>query len=435
MTNSTSITTQHHNHHYAYSSPTKPHVILSENNNNTTVILNSSSSDSFHQQFIRYQSNKPTTKLINPFITTKQPTIVKNQLIKIINESCVPKIISTPKKSSGVFLDYQFIESSPPMTVLKSNNDQFELDKNCLTSDLLFMSGNNSDGSYSRVQQKEVYKNLYQMNNENNNTTSSMENFKNIYEQDCIASCKFIDSLFDASEDDNEIKPNGNSELNPGNNKANNSKCYTNKENELFLHNNDNANESRLTLISSPKKLNEIGTSVRNTGKKKLTLETFKIALKIQPDILAGFDSCNTGNTNNTTFEESTLIELSSSGDSDYSPTATRKRIRSSRMTRNSTERPWFSGLSIPQKLSHGKMPARSRSGCWTCRVRHKACPQEKPSCSQCIRLQLDCDYSETRPDYMCDLELQQRKLREIRVITDKVKKTRFLDRNKSKRK
>ena len=103
MTNSTSITTQHHNHHYAYSSPTKPHVILSENNNNTTVILNSSSSDSFHQQFIRYQSNKPTTKLINPFITTKQPTIVKNQLIKIINESCVPKIISTPKKSSGVF--------------------------------------------------------------------------------------------------------------------------------------------------------------------------------------------------------------------------------------------------------------------------------------------------------------------------------------------
>ena len=42
----------------------------------------------------------------------------------------------------------------PPMTVLKSNNDQFELDKNCLTSDLLFMSGNNSDGSYSRVQQK-----------------------------------------------------------------------------------------------------------------------------------------------------------------------------------------------------------------------------------------------------------------------------------------
>lgn len=435
MSTSTSITTHHHNHHYAYSSPAKPRVILSENNNNTTVILNSSSSDSFHQQFVRYQSNKPTTKLINPFITTKQPTIVKNQLIKIINESCVPKIVSTPKKSSGVLLDYQLIKSSPPMTVLKSNNDQFELDKDCLTSDLLFMSGNNSDGSYSRVQQKEVYQNLYQMNN---NNTSSMENLKNIYEQDCIASCKFIDSLFDASEDDDndEIAPNGNSGLNPCNNKANNSKCYTNKEDELFLHNNDNnTNESRLTLFSSPNKLNEFGTSARNTVQKKLTPETFKIALKIQPDALARFDNCNTGDTNSTTFEESTLIELSSSGDSDYSPTATRKRNRNSRMTRNSTERPWFSGLSIPQKMSHGKMPARSRSGCWTCRVRHKACPQEKPRCSQCIRLQLDCDYSETRPDYMCDLGLQQRKLREIRVITDKVKKTSFLHRNKSKRK
>ncbi|KAG7664437.1 uncharacterized protein J8A68_002040 [[Candida] subhashii] len=70
------------------------------------------------------------------------------------------------------------------------------------------------------------------------------------------------------------------------------------------------------------------------------------------------------------------------------------------------------------------KLGARSKTGCWTCRVRHKACPEEKPECSQCKRLQLFCDYSVTRPPYMYEPTLQERKLKEIRMITTQYKKT-----------
>ena len=73
------------------------------------------------------------------------------------------------------------------------------------------------------------------------------------------------------------------------------------------------------------------------------------------------------------------------------------------------------------------KLGARSKTGCWTCRIRHKACPEEKPSCSQCIRLQLDCDYSDKRPSYMSDPNLQIQKLKEIRAITNQNKRANFL--------
>lgn len=72
------------------------------------------------------------------------------------------------------------------------------------------------------------------------------------------------------------------------------------------------------------------------------------------------------------------------------------------------------------------KIGPRSKSGCWTCRVRHKACPEERPQCTQCSRLNLRCDYSSTRPKYMTDPVLQANKLKEIRNITFKQKRSNF---------
>lgn len=79
------------------------------------------------------------------------------------------------------------------------------------------------------------------------------------------------------------------------------------------------------------------------------------------------------------------------------------------------------------------RLGPRSKNGCWTCRVRHKACPEERPVCSQCSRLDLKCDYSSTRPKYMTDPLLQANKLREIKDVTIKHKKSNFSHRYKIK--
>lgn len=64
------------------------------------------------------------------------------------------------------------------------------------------------------------------------------------------------------------------------------------------------------------------------------------------------------------------------------------------------------------------KKRKRLKLGCWTCRVRHKSCPENKPECGQCLRLHLPCDYSSVRPQYMRDPESQAKKLEEIQSIT-----------------
>ncbi|KAK6203452.1 uncharacterized protein RJT21DRAFT_125914 [Scheffersomyces amazonensis] len=72
------------------------------------------------------------------------------------------------------------------------------------------------------------------------------------------------------------------------------------------------------------------------------------------------------------------------------------------------------------------RLGPRSKSGCWTCRVRHKACPENRPICGQCIRLHLTCDYSSVRPHYMTDPILQAAKLKEIRDVTNLQKRINF---------
>lgn len=56
--------------------------------------------------------------------------------------------------------------------------------------------------------------------------------------------------------------------------------------------------------------------------------------------------------------------------------------------------------------------PAKSRSsdGCWTCRLRRKKCDETRPVCVACSGLELDCLYSDAKPDWMDGAERQKEK-------------------------
>lgn len=69
------------------------------------------------------------------------------------------------------------------------------------------------------------------------------------------------------------------------------------------------------------------------------------------------------------------------------------------------------------------KYRPRSKKGCWTCRVRHKACSEHRPMCENCRRLGLDCDYSLTRPQYMMDKAASSEKRQQIKGVTRELKK------------
>ncbi|KAK9314890.1 hypothetical protein V1524DRAFT_415920 [Lipomyces starkeyi] len=58
---------------------------------------------------------------------------------------------------------------------------------------------------------------------------------------------------------------------------------------------------------------------------------------------------------------------------------------------------------------------SRSRTGCWTCRLRRKKCSEEKPACAACLRLKLACDGYGERPDFMKTAEAMGRKRDDIR--------------------
>ncbi|KAI6953511.1 hypothetical protein KC329_g18998, partial [Hortaea werneckii] len=65
------------------------------------------------------------------------------------------------------------------------------------------------------------------------------------------------------------------------------------------------------------------------------------------------------------------------------------------------------------------KMHRRSRSGCFTCRLRRKKCEEGKPACKACKHLGLRCDYK--RPMWWSNGE-QRRQHKE--VIKNIIKRT-----------
>ncbi|KAK4240439.1 fungal-specific transcription factor domain-containing protein [Achaetomium macrosporum] len=52
----------------------------------------------------------------------------------------------------------------------------------------------------------------------------------------------------------------------------------------------------------------------------------------------------------------------------------------------------------------------RSSGGCWTCRLRRKKCDEERPLCKGCLALEIDCLYSDDKPDWMDGGEKQKQR-------------------------
>ncbi|KAL4873093.1 hypothetical protein BDV12DRAFT_116633 [Aspergillus spectabilis] len=73
------------------------------------------------------------------------------------------------------------------------------------------------------------------------------------------------------------------------------------------------------------------------------------------------------------------------------------------------------------------KLHKRSRSGCFTCRLRRKKCDEKSPSCGACSNLNLKCEYK--RPIWWGNAE--QRKMQKER-IKNKIKQTKMNERNGS---
>ncbi|KAH6650510.1 fungal-specific transcription factor domain-containing protein [Chaetomium tenue] len=53
---------------------------------------------------------------------------------------------------------------------------------------------------------------------------------------------------------------------------------------------------------------------------------------------------------------------------------------------------------------------SRGSGGCWTCRLRRKKCDDERPICKGCLSLEIDCLYSDDKPEWMDGAEKQKRK-------------------------
>ncbi|KAI0097907.1 fungal-specific transcription factor domain-containing protein [Nemania sp. FL0031] len=59
----------------------------------------------------------------------------------------------------------------------------------------------------------------------------------------------------------------------------------------------------------------------------------------------------------------------------------------------------------------------RSSQGCWTCRLRRKKCDETRPVCVSCDGLQIDCHYSDTKPEWMDGGAREKQKADELKVM------------------
>ncbi|KAL4796107.1 fungal-specific transcription factor domain-containing protein [Aspergillus venezuelensis] len=87
--------------------------------------------------------------------------------------------------------------------------------------------------------------------------------------------------------------------------------------------------------------------------------------------------------------------------------------------------------LVMPNRDSESPGPAkehrRSRSGCFTCRLRRKKCDEERPTCQTCHKLGLRCDYK--TPSWWSTTE--QRKRQNDRVKT-RIRQTKIMEKEGS---
>lgn len=77
----------------------------------------------------------------------------------------------------------------------------------------------------------------------------------------------------------------------------------------------------------------------------------------------------------------------------------------------------------------------RSKNGCWTCRLRRKRCPEQRPVCSECQRLGIPCDgYDGDKPDYMVSSNKAKIKMQEIKKVTLSKRNRKLIGRRGCKR-
>ncbi|KIW42004.1 hypothetical protein, variant [Exophiala oligosperma] len=70
---------------------------------------------------------------------------------------------------------------------------------------------------------------------------------------------------------------------------------------------------------------------------------------------------------------------------------------------------------SVDTKSSSSRMHRRSRSGCFTCRLRRKKCDEAKPKCKACRNLGLDCEYK--RPHWWINNENRRQQKEHIKTV------------------
>ena len=71
--------------------------------------------------------------------------------------------------------------------------------------------------------------------------------------------------------------------------------------------------------------------------------------------------------------------------------------------------------------------PARSSTGCWTCRLRRKKCDESPQVCKACLTLGLNCWGYGAKPHWIDNGDLERQYLREMKVV---VKKNSILNRS-----
>ncbi|KAI3334093.1 fungal-specific transcription factor domain-containing protein [Ustulina deusta] len=59
----------------------------------------------------------------------------------------------------------------------------------------------------------------------------------------------------------------------------------------------------------------------------------------------------------------------------------------------------------------------RSSQGCWTCRLRRKKCDEARPVCAACDGLEIDCHYSDAKPEWMDGGAREKQMADELKVM------------------
>ncbi|KAJ5550501.1 hypothetical protein N7535_001557 [Penicillium sp. DV-2018c] len=68
------------------------------------------------------------------------------------------------------------------------------------------------------------------------------------------------------------------------------------------------------------------------------------------------------------------------------------------------------------------RISARSNDGCWTCRLRKKKCDENRPVCSACIGLELECHGYGPRPEWMDNGVLQSNQAAKFKRLVRQAK-------------